>query len=145
MSFQALEEKSANSGEVVLAETVFSHEPRSTFDVLVWKPPATEPHQNSSLHAEYAEIMQRGFLWWAVRTSAPCESASQRHLLAFRLRRSGALAVQELGGIVVDNELTRTLFKWLAQPEDEWWGAAGTHSSDSWREHLLQALCAWED
>lgn len=128
-----------SDGELLHDCTVFTHasaaEPGLRFELLVWRPTPKAPAESAP--PELQDILANGFLHWALRCSRPCVSGADWHPLAFA--HDGA-PLAELGGVVADNALVRSLFDWLTLPADEWWGRAGSVSPDYWRGSILRML-----
>ena len=138
MNYEQLTEQVRNGeGELLHDCSVLSHATSTSLvqlELLVWKP---KPADSSTTEPELQEILQRGFLWWAMRSAQPCKSAGDNHPFAFHHARE---PVSELSGVIADNALTRSLFEWLAMSGDEWWSQAGSVSPDYWRVGILQLL-----
>lgn len=137
MDYDELAEQARGDGELLHQCSVLTHSTDKSLiqlELLVWKP---RPAESTSLEPEAQEILQRGFLWWALRSQEPCKSTGHSHPFGFVYRGE---PVAELSGVIADNALSRSLFEWLALSGDEWWSQAGSISPDYWRVAILQML-----
>ena len=121
--------------------------------VVVWKPPIEQYMPSDSGEIGGAEhmitIARQGFLYWAVDCETGCASAHDFHPLAGvfdqHWTKDADGTLKQVGEVVADNAVTRSILEHLQRFDNEWEGLVGTNSPAFFRTALIECLTKLAD
>ena len=149
-------------GECIVDADVATHQSSDgsnvRMKVLVWKPPTPIdgeinplamlglPPPTGEERRELMAVLEQGSLYWAVKCEPACSQSNSWHPLAGVMdEREDSELLAEVGSVVVDNAVTRTMLGHLAKTDEEWLSHAGSDGADCWRGRLIRCISIlWE-
>jgi hypothetical protein len=84
------------------------------------------------------------YIYWKATCDIPCASFFLPHPFMSIISKDN-IYVEECHGVVTDNEVHRTILKFLAKPQNETVNYIGTTSDVNYRSLLLKALLSFWD